>query len=149
MKHVGGYTGHAWEGDKYESRDVKEIAALVRKDIKDAIAKNELPKGKYSVTIDRFSGGRSCDISVKELEFPVLNKEEVIYRRTNPNWYSEGRAGKLYTEVATLALEKLTSILNQYRRDDSDGMIDYFNTNFYGHAKIDYDLERKEESEIA
>jgi hypothetical protein len=123
MKTDGGYTGNAWEGSKYNSnRDIAEIAKLVRKEIQDAIKNNQLPQGKYGVTIQRYSGGQSCDIKIKEFEFPIFD--------------SSGQ----YTQVVTLSLRKLKNILDSYRRDDSCSQIDYFNTNFYGHTEVSWQL---------
>jgi len=61
VRDLGGNYAYA-VGPKYKrDLDVKDIAKLVRQDIKDAIKGGELPKGKYGVRISRFAGGCSLD----------------------------------------------------------------------------------------
>jgi hypothetical protein len=142
-----GYTGYKTIGSKYDKAlDVKEIAARIRTDIKSLIKANVLPQGTYSVTIQRYSGGQSIAIRIKSFEFPILNKEKELRdaNRENTNDFHYPR----YTKIAQLVLEELNQMLNSFRYDDSDGMIDYFDTNFYGNASFDWELEAKERSEI-
>lgn len=138
-----GYTGYKWTGSKYQrGKDVAEIAKEIRIQIKEAIRENTLPQGSYSVTIERFAGGRAINIKIKAFEFPMFN----------PAWLDAEMRGEerqmpnceRLSKVARLAREKLKSMLDAYRYDDSDGMIDYFDTNFYAHVDFDWQLERAE-----
>jgi hypothetical protein len=141
-----GYTGHKWAGSEYRPNlDVKEIAKRIRVQIKEHIAANKLPKGKYSVVIERFAGGRAINITVKEFEFPILDPEGVRLRQGDPN---SGHSIPYYSLIALLTQETLEGLLNAFRMDDSDGMIDYFRTNFYGHVRFNYDLENRERDAI-
>jgi hypothetical protein len=142
----GGYTGHAWQGEQYKpGRDVAEIAKLIRTGIKEKIKAGILPKGKYSVKIDRFSGGSSIDIRIKEFQGKIFNPE---FLELEARGQEIGRNGMRYSKELSEALKVLESMLNTFRMDDSDGMIDYFHTNFYGHASVDWQLEAAERDSL-
>jgi hypothetical protein len=133
-------------GSKYKDTqglDVKELAALVRADIKEAIKSNQLPKGKYSVRIERYSGGRSINVSISDFEFPIIDREGYLASKTG----YDPRVSR-YTRIATLALKAVDRILNQYNFDDSDSQTDYFHVRFYGDAKFDWKYEAKETDAI-
>lgn len=95
-------------GSKYEATkrlDIKEVAKLVRADIKQAIKDDVLPKGKFRVNIRRYTGGQSMDIFIpKEHCGPYPDGKLHKGRRI---------AGVLY------------DIGNAYNYDDSDPMSDY------------------------
>jgi hypothetical protein len=133
-------------GSKYQSTkhlDVKELAVLVRNDIKEAIQSNQLPNGKYSVRIKRYSGGRSIDVTISDLEFPIIDREGYLASKLN----SDPRVSR-YTKIARLTLKVVDLILNQYNFDDSDSMTDYFHVRFYGDAKFDWKYEATETDAI-
>lgn len=131
------------KGSKYDATlDVKDIAKLMRADIQAAIARNALPHGKYSVTIERFSGGRAIRMEVKELEFPVLDKDAVKNSLANP----DNRNGYPLSKIGELTKQVLQQIHNDYNYDNSQPETDYFNVNYYGHAEFSWkllDAERK------
>lgn len=142
-----GYTGYKTVGAKYQSgRDVADIAKDLRAEIKALVKANILPQGTYSVTISRYSGGRSIDIKVTEFEFPILNPERIAHERQYPHEFlpTNHTYYPLYSKIARMTLDQLNAMLNAHRFDDSDGMIDYFHTNFYGNASFDWKLETKE-----
>jgi len=113
-------SGRNFKGAKYDGTilDAAVIAKNIREDIKQAVKKNELPKGKYSVRISRYSMGRSINIRAKEIEFPVYGED--------------GRLNK-FGELLRDSLEK---IRNAYNYDNSDIMTDYFDVNYYGGTDI-------------
>lgn len=137
---TNGWTDRRAYGAKYDrSLDVKQIAALVREQIKLArkLAKKTAgetgtvklvdPIGdapeqiKFSVRIDRFSGGSSIDIS-------ILNEPE--------DWAWEVRDHHGFpTEMPTPAFQaladELASLMRAYNYDGSDITTDYFDVNFY------------------
>jgi len=142
-----------YKGSKYDSlksHDVKDIAKLIRKDIKEAVSRGDIPKGKYSVTIDRFSGGSSIDIRVKGLDGEnPLNPEYVKWWADNPNgYYGECPVDENLTPLGDKVIEALNSIMDAYKRDNSDMMSDYFDVNFYGHVAIDWEAEKAWKEEI-
>lgn len=115
-------------GSKYHSTqdlDIKDIAKLIRQDIKQAIKDGSLPTGiKVSVKISRFSMGQSIDMRIKE--YPGEWIEDVdsttIHRR--------------YTNSAQAVLKKLKSIHDQYNYDGSEVQVDYFDVHYYGHPSF-------------
>lgn len=120
-------------GSKYDrNMDVTEIAARLRKEIKAAVTAGELPKGKYSVRIRRFSGGEAIDVAVTELPFArrVQTTEEE----------ADGRRQRLpcpwMTREAYFVHSKLDAMLNDYNRRESDPMTDYSNYHFYGSVSV-------------
>ena len=148
------YTQNGWAGSKYDSsRNTKEVAALVR-----AYVKEIYPTYKFSV---RYSHASMCSEVHVELvnapseiykQFEELTQEErfwVWQRAENNSWvkpfrclddehmailkkaYEEHTFLKKYTEVVQSVIDDIDREVNSYRYDDSDGMIDYFSTNFY------------------
>lgn len=122
------YTQGGWAGEKYDTNlSTKTIAKIVRAEIK-----KKYPKYKFSVTFKSFSGGSSIDIRVMRVDYNPLNP---AYNGTGQPTF-EPRYVPEY-----IALEKdLKSMLDQYRYNDSDGQIDYFDTNFYGHVQLSWEF---------
>ena len=117
------YTQNGWKGDKYDRNlDIKTIAKLVREQLK-----KEFSDCKFSVRKSEFSGGCSLDVTIKETS-------KNIYADSNNNIINY-QIGNAYHEELTSYGNKLITrvweIIDQYRFSDCDGMIDYFNTNFY------------------
>lgn len=148
------YTQNGWAGSKYDSyRTTKEVAALVR-----AYVKEVYPTYKFSV---RFSTASMCSevhIDLVNAPFEIYKKfEELtqeerfkVWQKAEANhWipsfgcldeehfeilkkaYNEHKFLKKYTEVVQSVMDDVDREVNSYRYDDSDGMIDYFSTNFY------------------
>jgi hypothetical protein len=118
-------------GEKYESAlDVKDIAKRVRTDIKQLIKTKALPKGKYSVKIDRFAGGCSLDVTIVHVESPhlMLNPARVQFERDNPHIFPSHL--DQYTMEGQRILKLVKSVVNAYNFDGSDSASDYFNVNF-------------------
>lgn len=144
---ISNYTGHARAGAKFK-KDLSriEIAKLMREDIKVCgfTKKNGFV---ISVTCESYSGGGSIDIRVKQAPFKMLSQEYL-------DWDSNNRIGKKfeplpygvseYTVNGKLLMDTLEHIHSSYRYSDCDGMIDYFDTNYYGHVDLDWDLRKKE-----
>jgi hypothetical protein len=146
----GGYTGHKWEGSAYKrtkSLDITEIAKLAREEFA-AI----FPEMKWSVRIDRFSGGQSINATGTNYPYNPYTAEylkQISEGKTKSeisesNWrYKNAGGSEMFVEVYNEQFEKdkkkAEKVLGQYRYSDSDGMIDYFSTNFYDHTKIELD----------
>jgi len=129
------YTGHAKIGCLYDpARSRKEIAIEVRRQLA-----NYYPakKGyKFSVTCSR---GRSIDISIKAVPFKIVNPKYDPYIRNNEPRYNEAGAD---------LLKQCEAILEAYNYSDMDGMIDYFDVNYYTHVAYDYSIENAEYADI-
>ena len=148
------YTQNGWAGSKYDSRrTTKEVAALVR-----AYVKEVYPTYKFSV---RFSTASMCSevhVELVNAPFEIYKKfEELTQEERFKVWqiaernhwveefgclddehtailkkaYEEHKFLKRYTEVIQSVMDDVDREVNSYRYDDSDGMIDYFHTNFY------------------
>lgn len=119
-------------GTKYDRNlSRKEIAALIRNDVKAL-----LPKGaKVSITCSR---GSAINVTLTAYPRPVANPAHVAFLRAFPmKPYEFPR----YTfEVAKL-LAQIEALASEYRRDDSDSMTDYFNCNFYLFVGVAREIE--------
>lgn len=129
-------------GSKYsKDLDIKAIASLVRADIKAAIKGGSLPAAKYSVRLERFSGGRSLTVTASSMPFELLNEERALADHDEPHAYHRTPCHS----ASACELEKqLESIMGAYNYDGSDIQSDYFNVNFYQHVRFeaDEDAER-------
>jgi hypothetical protein len=126
----------SYKGDKYDPNlDVKDIAKLVRRDLK-----NKFPKCKFSVRIDRYSMGQSIDIRILETNFDLIQNPHLIFKENKDKFYQRTATDERFLFPAECLLINVNGILNDYRRDDSDVMRDYFNASFYGGAEFDYTL---------
>jgi len=136
-------------GERYDGDlDVAEIAKLVRKDIKAALAAGELPSGlKTSVRISRYSMGRSLDVRVTVYPGAVVNPAYAAWRVEHPH-DPHFDAPSRFTEEATAHLEVLKSIHRAYNHDGSDLMSDYYDVNYYGQVEFDSSLEYAERERL-
>lgn len=148
------YTGYAWAGKKYQhGLSTKEIAARVRAEIR---AKYPMRDGyRIGVKYNSFSMGSSIDITIKAAPFEIYQPE---YKDAyiNKDWDAIKAMQELrrnaagndpirntsyeYTPETTELLDDLKTMIRAYRYDDSDGMIDYFSTNFYDHVTVDWKI---------
>ena len=124
------YSGFVTEGNKYQETkdlDIKDIAKLVRADIKATVKANNLPQGKYSVTISRYAGGQSMSVYVSDTQL-IIDNPEYNYM-THPG-------SERYTPEAQAMRKTVQEIANAYNFDDCDSMTDYFHVNYYVHVSI-------------
>jgi hypothetical protein len=137
-----GYSGNMFVGSKYNETsnlDISEIAKLVRTELK-----SEFPNAKFAVTISRFSGGRSMDITIKEVGFNPFSTEYNDFLKSNEklsewnkNAFYKWDAIPTYNEKFEELRKRVESIVNQYNFDDSDSMSDYSHVRFYSHVRMD------------
>lgn len=149
------YTANGWKGSNYESgRSLKEIAAIVRRYIKD-----KYPRYKFSV---RTKYASMCqELHVDMLEAPVevyktaaelteADRDFVIRRAKRCNewrltswndaealaeivriWNDRGAWYKVPADEIRAVAADVDDFVNSYNREDCDGMQDYFDVNFY------------------
>lgn len=128
MKAMSFYTANGWAGSNYDSKlSTKEIAAKVR-----SYAKKNFPEFKFSV---RFKWSMYTDSMYIELKsgpcVPFIEgsrSAERGYMSTMSNvkaWKDE------LTPEVFASLNAVSNYASSFRYDDSDGMQDYFDTNFY------------------
>ena len=150
------YTANGWKGSRYDSSlSLKEIAQRVR-----AFVKEAFPTYRFSVRTEYASMCKELHVEMTESPAPVLKtldeltEDDVheIIRQANRrggwrllSWSdAEARAeiarlwdanpGSMYrilTERAAATIAEVDAYVLSYKYDDSDGMIDYFNNNFY------------------
>lgn len=133
MKAMNFYTVNGWAGSNYDSKlSTKEIAAKVR-----AFAKKNFPEFKFSVRSEWSMYTDSMYIELKEGTcIPFVEGSRSAERgymstmNTVKAWENE------LTPEMFKVLDAVTTYANSFRYDDSDGMQDYFDTNFYLKIKV-------------
>lgn len=127
-------------GSKYtatQDLDIKEIAKLVRADIKVAIAEGVLLAGiKCSVKIDRYSMGQSLDVYVTAFPEQIWTDEFIT---SNPLVLFEGER---MTAIARSTVRVLERMVAAYNQTDIDSQSDYHCVRFHGGAGFHWELEK-------
>ncbi|MFN3405858.1 MAG: hypothetical protein ACK40G_17315 [Cytophagaceae bacterium] len=139
-----GYSGRKFTGNKYKNTqdlDIKEIAKLVREELNILFEE----EGKFSVTIDRYSGGQSLSVKITDLNFDPFSELYSKHLKANDRWDEyrnehNNTYPKIYNERAEKLMSRIKKIVDQYNFDDSDSMIDYFHVNFYSSVRIEDSL---------
>jgi hypothetical protein len=132
--------------------DINQIAKQTRETLK-----KEFPACKFSVTLHKYSGGRSMTIALMSADFEALKDETDAqlnhYQLTDGfdrhsgtqiihnEWtvIPEGYAlcnGALITRKAWEVLQCAYEVGNADNWDNSDSMTDYFDVNYYLHINI-------------
>lgn len=152
------YTGHGWEGKNY-NRDlgITEISKIIKGKLK-----KEYPACKFSIQIQRYTGGQALHISLMEAPFEAIicdqitefkngrmGTERVFIEKPNTSGHTqlnhytfketEAKGinnGTKLTSKAWTCMKRVSELATSFNFDDSDGMIDYFSTNFYLHLNI-------------
>lgn len=127
------YTQNGWAGSNYDSKlSTKEIAAKVR-----AFAKKNFPDFKFSVRSEWSMYTDSMYIELKEGTcLPFVEGSRSAGRGYMSTMSTvKGWEDELTPEIFK-ALDAVTTYASSFRYDDSDGMIDYFDTNFYLKIKV-------------
>jgi hypothetical protein len=133
MKAMNFYTASGWAGSNYDSKlSTKEIAAKVR-----AFAKKNFPEFKFSVRSEWSMYTDSMYVELKEGTcIPFVEGSRSAERgymstmNTVKGWEDE------LTPEMFKVLNAVTTYASSFRYDDSDGMQDYFDTNFYLKIKV-------------
>lgn len=148
-------------GSKYEStKDLSrvEIAKLIRLDIKAAVKDGSLPKAKYSVTTQSYSGGGSISVTISDVDVPgfrMANPARLAWNQQSPHRAlcdAPKEAYALRSPEAEELLKKVKAITDSYNFDGSDIQTDYFHVRFYDHIEFDYawldELQTRELAEL-
>ena len=133
MKAMNFYTANGWAGSNYDSKlSTKEISAKVR-----SYAKKNFPEFKFSV---RSEWSMYTDSMYIELNsgpcVPFVEGSRSAERgymstmSTVKGWENE------LTPEMFKVLDAVTTYASSFRYNDSDGMQDYFDTNFYIHIEV-------------
>lgn len=133
MKAMSFYTANGWVGSNYDSKlSTKEIAAKVR-----SYAKKNFPEFKFSVRSEWSMYADSMAIELKSGPCVPFVEGSRSAERGYMSTMSSVKAWKdeLTPEVFKV-LDAVTTYASSFRYDDSDGMQDYFDTNFYLSIKV-------------
>lgn len=133
MKAMNFYTANGWAGSNYDSKlSTKEISAKVR-----SYAKKNFPEFKFSVRSEWSMYTDSMYIELKSGPcVPFVEGSRSAERgymstmSTVKGWENE------LTPEMFKVLDAVTTYANSFRYDDSDGMQDYYDTNFYLKIKV-------------
>lgn len=133
MKGMNFYTQDGWVGSNYDSKlSTKEIAARVR-----FYSKKNFPGFKFSVRSEWSMYTNSMYIELKSgpcVPFVAGSRSaERGYMSTMST--VKGWEDELTPEMFKV-LDAVTTYANSFRYDDSDGMQDYYDTNFYLKIKV-------------
>lgn len=154
------YTQNGWVGENFDvNLDIKEIAKITRKYIKDNY--KEL-KAKVKIRRNSYCPALDVEIDLNTIELAKTEEElmnelnqtkslKIIMNNVNELSAEEykQRVKELLNDKITLKNNNLYSMkthktlldikkfINTYNYDDSDAMIDYFDTNFYLNIIID------------
>ncbi len=133
MKAMSFYTANGWAGSNYDSKlSTKEIAAKVR-----AFAKKNFPGFKFSVRSEWSMYTDSMHIELKEGTcIPFVEGSRSAERGYMSTMNTVKGWEKELTPEMFAVLDAVTVYANSFRYDDSDGMQDYFDTNFYLKIKV-------------
>ena len=127
------YTQNGWAGSNYDSKlSTKEIAAKVR-----SYAKKNFPGFKFSVRSEWSIYTSSMYIELKSGPCVPFVEGSRIAERGYMSTMSSVKAWEdELTPKVFAALNAVSNYASSFRYNDSDGMQDYFDTNFYIHIEV-------------
>lgn len=133
MKAMKFYTANGWAGSNYDSKlSTKEIASKVR-----TFSKKNFPGFKFSIRTEWSMYTDSMYIELKEGScIPFVEGSRSAARgymstmSTVKGWEDE------LTQDVFKVLDAVTTYASSFRYDDSDGVRDYFDTNFFLKIKV-------------
>lgn len=139
------YTQNYTEGEKYQSSgslSTTDIAKLIRKDLASAFPKKD--GYAFSVITDYFSGGSSITVKVKSVPFTPYSQEyaqKVVdngyKQRPASDWvYEMPHYRSFYNDIYKRFIDDVIRIVDSYNYSDCDGMIDYFDVNYYSSVSL-------------
>lgn len=123
------YTPYGWAGSNYDqSLSTKEIAALVRD-----YAKTHWNQWKFSVRCHFASMCSEIRIELKggPIETAILEKDEFSKKWGVQTSYQYHDTDDRIDPMAEVVMKDVVDYCKSFNYDDSDAMIDYFDTNFY------------------
>lgn len=133
MKAMNFYTANGWAGSNYDSKlSTKEIAAKVR-----AYAKKKFPGFKFSIRTEWSMYTDSMYIELKAGTcIPFIEGSRSAERGYMSTMNTVKGWEKDLTPEMFKVLDAVATYASSFRYDDSDGMQDYYDTNFYLSIKV-------------
>lgn len=120
--------------DETQGMSNKELAKLIRKEIKQALKEGTIPAG---VKVSVRSSLSAIDCEIKEAPFDLFRyptEDEVRWDNRNPEWRN------VMTEEAIRVRKAIEALRNAYNYNGSDAMRDYFDVRYYGGTQYHYKL---------
>ena len=125
------YTQNGWKGENYNSnRSLKEVAVIVREYVK-----KQYPTFKFSVRTEYASMCQELHVRITEAPFDIYKtkdewneNEKLKAWRKEQEWHEEI---KFYKDSVQAMILDVDDFVKSYNREDCDGMIDYFDVDFY------------------
>ena len=118
----------------------KEIAEIVRRQVRLEARMGLLPNGKWSVTMDRYAGGSSITIafSPKPEEDELFarayyNHARIVHEAERPHEYA---AIPYRSRFGSLLVRRLEQMLADHNHDGSDPMQDIYDVKFAAHVSV-------------
>lgn len=122
------YTQNGWAGKNYKlGRSTKDVANIIRTYVKERFS-----DCKFSVSCSYASMCSSLYVYLMEAPFEALEKSARYYDKGHHdiNQYHFERDTEM-TPKCKAMMKEVLELIKSYHFDDSDSMIDYFDTNFY------------------
>lgn len=138
MKSMNFYTANGWAGSNYDSKlSTKEISSKVR-----SYAKKNFPEFKFSVRSEWSMYTDSMHIELKSGPCVPFVEGSRSSERGYMSTMStvKGWENELTPEMFKV-LDAVTTYASSFRYNDSDGMQDYFDTNFYLSISVSSEYE--------
>jgi len=122
--------GREFEGSNYTpGMTIKDVATAMRK-----YTKTKYPDCKFSITTKSFSGGSSISLALLGAPYAAFVESD-RFTNYDVNYYYIERNSVLTAPIKKI-LQDVISELRSYNYDNSDSMIDYFDTNFYMNIRV-------------
>lgn len=133
MKAMNFYTANGWAGSNYDSKlSTKEVAAKVK-----SYAKKNFPDFKFSVRSEWSMYTDSMYIELKAGTcIPFVEGSRSAERGYMSTMFSVKAWKDELTPEMFKVLDAVVTYASSFRYDDSDGMQDYYDTNFYLKIKV-------------
>lgn len=124
------YTAWGWEGSRYDrTLSTKDIAALVRE-----YCKSHWNQWRFSVRSHYFSGGSEIRIELNggPIACGTAREEDICDAKYGiQTSYRHREHDDRIDPLAEVVMKDVVDYCQSFNYDDSDGQIDYFDTNFY------------------
>lgn len=146
-----GWRGRGWLGAKYKSgSDIKDVAAGVSKDIRDAIESGDLPDMTFSVRTGYATHTPEIKVEVQRVPGVIVVNPEWARHHVADRYdaLNDGRV-KRDTPAGEAILNNLRAIVVTYLRDDSDISTDYFNASFFHSEEFSRTLVNQQAWDLA
>lgn len=134
IREIEGYLGaKGWAGAKNSSHytSMATINKMIRNDFKEAQKSNYLPKGvKISIVSDSSSYTDSNITSIDFGDVPFDDMYEMKRRNGSSDYV------KVLKPKYKLIEDRVSSIVNNYNYNKSNGSVDYFDTRFYARLSV-------------